>query len=87
MGIMIIPMVSSPSKDALHAVPDALREGAYTLGASKLSSVGRVVLPSALSRIMASVILAVSRAIGETNQVFTSPQDARTEDHITGKFG
>lgn len=66
MGIMILPMVSSLSEDALYAVPDALREGAYALGASRLSTIFRVVLPSALSGIGAAVILSVSRAIGET---------------------
>jgi phosphate transport system permease protein len=66
MGIMIIPMVASLSEDALYAVPRALREGAYALGASKLPTIGRVVLPAAVSGIAASLILAVSRAIGET---------------------
>ena len=66
MGIMIIPMVSSLSEDALHTVPNSLREGAYALGATRLSTIGRVVLPSAMSGISASVLLAVSRAIGET---------------------
>jgi phosphate transport system permease protein len=66
MGIMIIPMVSSLSEDALFAVPVSLREGAYALGATRLSTILRVVLPSAFSGIAASVILAISRAIGET---------------------
>ena len=66
MGIMIIPMISSLSEDALHAVPMSLREASWGLGASRLSTVFRVVLPAATSGIMASVILAVSRAIGET---------------------
>jgi phosphate transport system permease protein len=66
MGIMIIPMIASLSEDALYAVPQALREGAYALGASKLPTIFRVVLPSAASGIAAAVILAVSRAIGET---------------------
>jgi len=66
MGIMIIPMISSLSEDALHAVPVAVKEGAWALGASKLSTVFRVTVPTALSGIAASVILAVSRAIGET---------------------
>jgi len=66
MGIMIIPMISSLSEDALHAVPVAVKEGAWALGASKLSTVFRVTIPTALSGIAASVILAVSRAIGET---------------------
>jgi phosphate transport system permease protein len=66
MGIMIIPMIASLSEDALYAVPQSLREGAYALGSSKLPTIFRVVLPSAASGIAAAVILAVSRAIGET---------------------
>ena len=66
LGIMLIPMISSLSEDALYAVPRALREGAYALGASKLPTIFGVVLPSAISGIAASVILAASRAIGET---------------------
>jgi phosphate transport system permease protein len=66
MGLMIIPMISSLSEDALYAVPDSVREGSYALGATKLATALRVVLPSATSGIAASVVLAVSRAIGET---------------------
>ena len=66
MGIMILPMVSSLSEDAMTAVPNSLREGAYALGATKLEVATRVVVPSALSGIAASFILATSRAIGET---------------------
>lgn len=66
MGIMIIPMISSLSEDALYAVPRGLREGAYALGGGRLPTIFRVVLPSAFSGIAAAVILAVSRAIGET---------------------
>ncbi len=66
LGIMLIPMISSLSEDALFAVPTSLREGAYALGSSRLPTIFRVVLPSAMSGIAASVILAVSRAIGET---------------------
>jgi len=66
LGIMLIPMISSLSEDALFAVPNTLREGAYALGAGRLPTIFRVVLPSAVSGIAASVILAVSRAIGET---------------------
>jgi phosphate transport system permease protein len=66
MGIMIMPMISSLSEDALHAVPNALREGAYGLGASKLSTIFRVIVPAAKSGVVAAVTLAVSRAIGET---------------------
>ena len=66
MGIMIIPTVASLSEDALRAVPRTLREGAYGLGATKLEVATRVVIPAALSGILASFILAISRAIGET---------------------
>ena len=66
MGIMILPMVSSLSEDAMSAVPSALREAAYALGATKLEVALRVVVPAALSGIAASFILATSRAIGET---------------------
>lgn len=66
MGIMIIPMVASLSEDAMYAVPQGLREAAYALGSSKLQVALRVVVPAALSGIAASLLLAVSRAIGET---------------------
>jgi phosphate transport system permease protein len=66
MGIMILPLVSSLSEDALHSVPNGLREGAYALGSTKMDTAFRVVVPAALSGISAAAILAVSRAIGET---------------------
>ena len=66
MGLMILPLVSSLSEDALHAVPNGLREGAYALGATRMQTALRVVVPAALSGISASFILAISRAIGET---------------------
>ncbi|OGX08699.1 MAG: phosphate ABC transporter permease subunit PstC [Omnitrophica WOR_2 bacterium GWA2_47_8] len=66
MGIMIIPLVASLSEDALHAVPNGLREGAYALGSQKIQVAFWIVLPAALSGITASIILAVSRAVGET---------------------
>ena len=66
MGIMIIPMVSSLSEDAMIAVPRSLREGAYALGANRFETAVRVVVPAALSGIVSSFILAISRAIGET---------------------
>jgi phosphate transport system permease protein len=72
MGIMIVPMVSSLSEDALYAVPASLREGAYALGADKLATVFRVVLPAAGSGIAAAVLLAISRALGETMIVATA---------------
>ena len=66
MGIMILPMVSSLSEDAMQSVPRSLREGAYALGATKLEVATKVVVPAALSGIVAAFILAMSRAIGET---------------------
>src|SRR5919109_852654 len=66
MGIMILPLVSSLSEDALHSVPSGLREGAYALGATRMQAALRVVVPAAFSGISAASILAVSRAIGET---------------------
>lgn len=69
VGIMTIPMVSSISEDAMHAVPDDLRDGAYALGATKYDVSTQIVLPAAVSGIFASYILAVSRAIGETMAV------------------
>jgi phosphate transport system permease protein len=66
MGVMILPIIASLSEDALYAVPASLREGAYALGASRLSAIFRVILPSAFSGIAAAVILGVSRAVGET---------------------
>ncbi len=69
VGTMTIPMVSSISEDAMQAVPDELRNGAYALGATKYQVSLRIVLPAAVSGIFASYILALSRAIGETMAV------------------
>jgi len=66
MGIMIIPFVSSLSDDFINAVPQALRDGSYSLGATQSETIRRVVLPAALPGIVGGVLLAVSRAIGET---------------------
>lgn len=66
VGIMILPMVCSMSEDAMNAVPKSLRDGAYALGATKLEVSLKVVLPAALSGIVAASVLAFSRAIGET---------------------
>lgn len=66
MGIMITPMVSSLSEDALYAVPYSLREASYSMGATKFQTTFKVLLPAAASGIFVSVILALSRAIGET---------------------
>ena len=66
MGIMILPLVASLSEDALYSVPQGLRDASYALGASRVQTSVRVVVPAALSGIVASFILAVSRAVGET---------------------
>ncbi|MDA0997500.1 MAG: phosphate ABC transporter permease subunit PstC [Proteobacteria bacterium] len=66
MGVMIIPFVSSLSDDVINAVPQSLREGSYGLGATKSETIKRVILPAALPGIVGSLLLAVSRAIGET---------------------
>ncbi|MBT8191273.1 MAG: phosphate ABC transporter permease subunit PstC [Saprospiraceae bacterium] len=66
MGIMIIPMISSLSEDALFAVPKSLREGSYGLGATRFQTSFKVLVPAASSGIIVSIILAISRAIGET---------------------
>src|SRR4029079_15305056 len=66
MGFMIVPTEASVAEDAMSAVPQSLREGAFGLGASKLTVSLRVVFPAALSGIVAALVLGVSRAIGET---------------------
>jgi phosphate transport system permease protein len=66
MGIMILPLISSLSEDALYAVPKVLKEGSYGMGATKLQTVRHVLIPAAFSGISVSIILALSRAIGET---------------------
>jgi phosphate transport system permease protein len=66
MGIMILPLVSSLAEDAMRGVPRGLREGSYALGATKMQTSLRVVVPAAFSGITAAFILAVSRAVGET---------------------
>jgi phosphate transport system permease protein len=66
MGVMILPIIASLSEDAIFAVPNGLREGAYALGAGRIATIRRVVLPSAFSGIAAAIILGLSRAIGET---------------------
>lgn len=66
MGIMILPLVSSLSEDALHAVPKFLKEGSFALGATKFQTAWKVMVPAAFSGIAVSIILAISRAIGET---------------------
>ena len=66
IGLMIVPIIASISEDAMSAVPAGLREGAYAMGATKAKVALRVVFPAALSGIVASIVLAISRAVGET---------------------
>jgi phosphate transport system permease protein len=66
VGILIIPTISSISEDALRSVPNSLREASYGMGATKLETVSKVIIPGALSGITAAIILGISRAVGET---------------------
>ena len=66
MGVMIVPTIASISEDAMSAVPHSLREGAYALASTKMQVATRVVVPAAISGIVAAVVLGISRAIGET---------------------
>ncbi len=66
IGLMVVPIIASISEDAMSAVPGGLREGAYAMGATKMKVATRVVFPAALSGIVASIVLAISRALGET---------------------
>ncbi len=66
MGIMIIPMITSLSEDAMYAVPKSIREASYAMGASKFQTAFKVIIPAALSGIIVSIILAIARAVGET---------------------
>jgi phosphate transport system permease protein len=66
MGFMVLPTIASVSEDAMSAVPQSLREGAFGLGASKVQVSLRVVFPAALSGIVAAIVLGISRAVGET---------------------
>jgi phosphate transport system permease protein len=66
MGLMILPLISSISEDAMKAVPTFLREGSYAMGATRLQTSLKVVFPAAISGIMAAYILGASRAVGET---------------------
>jgi phosphate transport system permease protein len=66
MGLMILPLIASMSEDALSAVPRALREGAYGLGATKFETALQVVVPAAFSGLVAAFIIGISRAVGET---------------------
>jgi phosphate transport system permease protein len=80
MGVMILPLVASLSDDAMHAVPDGLREGAYGMGASRMQLATRVIVPAAISGIAASFVLAISRALGETMIVLIAAGQQPTMD-------
>ena len=89
VGVLIVPLISSLAEDSLRAVPDSLRQAAYALGASKLEVSTRVVVPAALSGIAAGVVVAMSRAVGETMVVTlaagASPRNfALGEDSLFG---
>ena len=88
VGILIVPLVSSLSEDALSAVPDSLRQAAYGLGASKLEVSLRIVVPAALSGIAAGIVVAISRAVGETMVVTlaagAAPRNFQWGDPIFG---
>jgi len=66
VGLLVVPLIASLGEDSLRAVPDAMRQGAYGLGATKSITAVKVVVPAALSGLMAAIVLAISRAIGET---------------------
>ncbi|MBV5190526.1 phosphate ABC transporter permease subunit PstC [Staphylococcus chromogenes] len=80
VGIMIIPMIASMSEDAMSSVPNKIREGALGLGSTKLEMITKVIIPAATSGIMASIVLAISRAIGETMIVSLAAGSSPTFD-------
>jgi phosphate transport system permease protein len=93
MGFMIVPTVASVAEDAMSAVPQSLREGAFGLGASRLHVSLRVVFPAALSGIVAAIVLGVSRAIGETmivliaaGQIASNAVDPRDPHYSLASF-
>lgn len=78
MGIMIIPIVTSLSEDAMSSVPDEIRKGAYGLGSTKLEVASKVIVPAAISGIVSAFVLAISRAIGETMIVTIASGSAKS---------
>jgi phosphate transport system permease protein len=86
VGILSIPLVASVSEDALRSVPAALREASYGMGAKKVTTVTRVVLPAAVSGLVAAFILAMSRAIGETMVVYIAGGAAGNQAFETSPF-
>ncbi len=86
IGILITPLIASVSEDAIRAVPRSLHQASYGLGARKATTVVRVVLPAAISGIVASLILAISRAVGETMIVALAAGGAGTANYTTDVF-
>ncbi|HWL22918.1 MAG TPA: phosphate ABC transporter permease subunit PstC [Ureibacillus sp.] len=87
VGIMIIPMIASLSEDAMSSVPNSIREGALALGATKFEVAIKVILPAAFSGIMSSIVLAISRALGETMIVSLAGGASPTFDfNVTGSI-
>lgn len=87
VGIMILPMITSLSEDAMSSVPNSIREGALTLGSTKLEVALKVVLPAAVSGVISSIVLAMSRAIGETMIVSLAGGSTPTFDwDVTGSI-
>ncbi|KIL45999.1 phosphate ABC transporter permease subunit PstC [Jeotgalibacillus campisalis] len=87
VGIMIIPMIASLSEDAMNSVPNSMRDGAYALGSTKLEVAIKIVLPAAISGIVASTVLAISRAIGETMIVAVAAGSTpRFDGDLTGSI-
>jgi phosphate transport system permease protein len=84
VGLLIVPLVSSLAEDAMAAVPDSLRQASYGLGASRLETSLRVVFPAALSGIAAGVVVAMSRAVGET-MVVTLASGASPRNFLFGE--
>ena len=79
MGFLVLPTIASVAEDAMSAVPQSLREGAFGLGATKLQVSLRVVFPAALSGIVAALVLGASRAVGETMIVLRRRRPARQQ--------
>ena len=85
IAIMILPLIMRTTEEALKAVPDSYREGSFGLGAGKLRTVFRIVLPSAIPGVLAGVILAIGRIVGETAALmYTSGTVAQIPDSIMG---
>jgi phosphate transport system permease protein len=86
VGILVTPLVASVSEDAMRAVPHSLREASYGMGARKLTTVTRIVFPAAISGIVAAIILAASRAIGETMIVLIAAGAFGEAEYTTNPF-